>query len=71
MFIIDQFNKKTININTISNHVKDYLNQKYIFVKQKEKLLSKDSYMVSIEGARETFKISTITKMPKDSNNWN
>lgn len=51
MFNIDQFNNKSIDINMISNHVKDYLNQRYIFMRWKEKFLVEDPDMDFIEGA--------------------
>lgn len=51
MFNIDQFNNKAVNINEIPNTVKDYLNQRYIFMRWKEKFLIEDPDMDSIEGA--------------------
>lgn len=56
MFNIDQFNNynnnKSVDIGAaVSNYVKDYLNQRYIFMRWKEKFLVDNPDMQAIEGA--------------------
>ncbi|CAL9732378.1 vacuolar import and degradation protein 24 [Monosporozyma unispora] len=53
MFHINQFNNNT-NISTqqtIPNYIKDYLNERYIFMRWKEKFLIEDPDVDGIEGA--------------------